>query len=711
MPMPTEAEDTSTDPLAQVAIKTMSSRPATQACSSRGPPNSGIGQPAPSDRRLPTTTTTTAPPADQPAPTTSDSLSTTSSARPTPTRSSGSHSPSSSGGVDQLSPSAPVSATPLSSLRPGGAASASASAFGSRVPQPPESAIEMEPLKPPGHRRRTSSLMNPVNNNNSNTAASDPPTKRGTRAGAGGSGSGGGAGSGAIGGGSSGAGLPTDTTRTISKEPVGSVGAGKRGAGRPPPRDSDSDSVSDEDLHGDEETGLTKSHRLRKLEKRRRNTRLDQRIARDGGGVTEQEKREADKTVVRRLLINLSLIGLWYMFSLSISIYNKWMFDSKQLDFPFPMFTTSIHMLIQFGLSTAVLYFVPSLRPRNGGTRGGGSDRGRSRHEMGGPERPLMTKWFYLTRIGPCGAATGLDIGLGNTSLKLITLTFYTMCKSSVLAFVLLFAFLFRLETPTWRLFAIIGTMTVGVVMMVAGEVEFRLGGFLLVISAAFFSGFRWGLTQILLLRNPATSNPFSSIFFLAPVMFVTLFSIAVFVEGVPELWQGIKVLAEAKGVVAAPVIVLFPGAIAFFMTVSEFALLQRTSVVTLSIAGIFKEVVTILAATLVFGDRLTPINFAGLVVTLAAICCYNYLKITKMREEALLAAATAHNNNAATASSSGSGSEAEPDADAEDAGLLRRLSGDGGGGGSRTPRWTADGELPLPATPGISPRPRQRED
>lgn len=33
---------------------------------------------------------------------------------------------------------------------------------------------------------------------------------------------------------------------------------------------------------------------------------------------------------------------------------------------------------------------------------------------------------FYLTRIGPCGAATGLDIGLGNTSLKFISLTFYS---------------------------------------------------------------------------------------------------------------------------------------------------------------------------------------------------------------------------------------------------------------------------------------------
>lgn len=209
------------------------------------------------------------------------------------------------------------------------------------------------------------------------------------------------------------------------------------------------------------------------------------------------------------------------------------------------------------------------------------------------------------------------------------------MCKSSALAFVLLFAFAFRLETPTWKLVAIIATMTAGVIMMVAGEVEFKLGGFVLVISAAFFSGFRWALTQILLLRNPATSNPFSSIFFLAPVMFVTLTLIALPVEGAGRLIEGIQVLMQEWGVLRTPLLLLFPGTIAFLMTASEFALLQRTSVVTLSIAGIFKEVLTISVAALVFDDHLTPINISGLLVTLAAISAYNYIKITKMRREA----------------------------------------------------------------------------
>lgn len=95
------------------------------------------------------------------------------------------------------------------------------------------------------------------------------------------------------------------------------------------------------------------------------------------------------------------------------------MFDTSKLNFPFPLFTTSVHMLVQFALSCVVLYFVPSFRPHNAPQR---------RSDPESENSPVMTKMFYLTRIGPCGAATGLDIGLGNTSLKFITLTFYSTC-------------------------------------------------------------------------------------------------------------------------------------------------------------------------------------------------------------------------------------------------------------------------------------------
>jgi solute carrier family 35 protein C2 len=47
----------------------------------------------------------------------------------------------------------------------------------------------------------------------------------------------------------------------------------------------------------------------------------------------------------------------------------------------------------------------------------------------------------------------------------------------------------------------------------------------------------------------------------------------------------------------------------------------------TLSVAGIFKEIATILLSSNVFGDELTPINVTGLCIALTGIGMYNYLK------------------------------------------------------------------------------------
>ncbi|PCH00284.1 protein of unknown function DUF250 [Penicillium occitanis (nom. inval.)] len=380
--------------------------------------------------------------------------------------------------------------------------------------------------------------------------------------------------------------------------------------------ESDEDD-SDDGIHDDEETGLTaKQRNERRRRRKRQRRRLDAKIA---GVKGKTSNVVADKNVATALAVNAGLIGLWYLFSLSISIYNKWMFSEDDVVFPFPLFTTSLHMLVQLLLAALILYFVPSLRPK----------------QLPNSSEPIMTKSFYLTRLVPCGTATSLDIGLGNMSLKYISLTFLTMCKSSALAFVLLFAFIFRLETPSVKLIFVIAAMTLGVVMMVAGETAFDARGFALVIASAFFSGFRWGLTQILLLRHPATSNPFSTMLFLTPVMFVALLAIALGIEGPNEIIAGIKALAEARGQFNGIALLIFPGILAFCMIASEFALLKRSSVVTLSICGIFKEVVTISAAGVIFHDKLTPVNVSGLFVTIASIAAYNYMKISKMRRDA----------------------------------------------------------------------------
>ena len=47
-----------------------------------------------------------------------------------------------------------------------------------------------------------------------------------------------------------------------------------------------------------------------------------------------------------------------------------------------------------------------------------------------------------------------------------------------------------------------------------------------------------------------------------------------------------------------------------------------------------FKEVLTVVAGTIVFGDKLAIANIWGVLVTVGGIGWYNWIKIQKMREE-----------------------------------------------------------------------------
>lgn len=123
--------------------------------------------------------------------------------------------------------------------------------------------------------------------------------------------------------------LPASGDRTSSRSPhdrrksgsfSGLSGHHELTAGPAHDRDDWSQqSFSDEDLHDDEELGLTAQDRARKQKQRRKLTRLDQRIAREKN-LSVDEQKEADKSVMRRLMINGGLILLWYIFSLSISL-------------------------------------------------------------------------------------------------------------------------------------------------------------------------------------------------------------------------------------------------------------------------------------------------------------------------------------------------------------------------------------------------------
>lgn len=61
---------------------------------------------------------------------------------------------------------------------------------------------------------------------------------------------------------------------------------------------------------------------------------------------------------------------------------------------------------------------------------------------------------------------------------------------------------------------------------------------------------------------------------------------------------------------------VFVPVPVYLLMMTMHSSIIQRVGAVPMSIAGIAKEVATISASALLFGDELTPLNITGVAVT-----------------------------------------------------------------------------------------------
>ena len=148
------------------------------------------------------------------------------------------------------------------------------------------------------------------------------------------------------------------------------------------------------------------------------------------------------------------------------------------------------------------------------------------------------------------------------------------MVKNSTLIFVLIFAFLFRLEEFSVRLIGVILLILLGVILMVATETAFSLPGFLLILSASATGGLRWSLTQLLLRKDGKNrmglDTPPAAIFWMAPTMGITLAFLSIVIEG----WINVFSSKFFDGFAASLMTMLYiimPGVLAFCMVISEF--------------------------------------------------------------------------------------------------------------------------------------------
>lgn len=179
--------------------------------------------------------------------------------------------------------------------------------------------------------------------------------------------------------------------------------------------------------------------------------------------------------------------------------------------------------------------------------------------------------------------------------------------------------------------------ISVGLLLLVAGEVEFDLVGFILVMTASALAGLRWTITQVLLQGSSthgAAGGPVEVILQLTPVMSLVLAVVSLAHERLWSTLPGSPYFASFGHSMLTVLIIVAGGLLAFVMVWAEFALISHTSALTFMVAGTFKEIVTVAAAVLFLGETFTAVNALGLVVLIAGVALFNWQKYRKLREQ-----------------------------------------------------------------------------
>ncbi|PKI62871.1 hypothetical protein CRG98_016708, partial [Punica granatum] len=152
----------------------------------------------------------------------------------------------------------------------------------------------------------------------------------------------------------------------------------------------------------------------------------------------------SDSFSVANVLKTLFFILVWYTFSTFLTLYNKTLLGDDMGRFPAPLLMNTVHFTMQAVLSRAIIWYRCK------------------RHQSS-----VTMSWRDYFSKAPI--------------------------------FLLLFAFAFRLESPSIKLLGIMSVISVGILLTVAKEAAFEFWGFIFVMLAAVMSGFRWCMTQILL--------------------------------------------------------------------------------------------------------------------------------------------------------------------------------------------------------------------
>lgn len=307
----------------------------------------------------------------------------------------------------------------------------------------------------------------------------------------------------------------------------------------------------------------------------------------------------ANKVLKDGVLTYLYLL-LYITLSSGQIFFNKWVLSSKEINFPYPLGLTLLHMVFSSVLCFMLTKGFKVLKVEEG-----------------------MTLDIYATSVVPIGAMFAMTLWLGNTAYLYISVAFAQMLKAIMPVAVFILGVAVGLEVMSCRMLLIMSVISFGVVIASYGEISINWIGVVYQMGGVAGEALRLIFMEILVKRKGIKLNPISIMYYVSPCSALCLLIPWIFLE---------KPKIDANATWNFPVSVLMLNSLCTFaLNLSVFLVISHTSALTIRVAGVVKDWVVVLLSALLFADtKLTGINLLGYGIAIAGVAAYNNHKLKK---------------------------------------------------------------------------------
>ncbi|KAJ2992705.1 hypothetical protein NUW58_g2078 [Xylaria curta] len=285
-------------------------------------------------------------------------------------------------------------------------------------------------------------------------------------------------------------------------------------------------------------------------------------------------------------------VVVWISLSSSVILFNKWILDS--LDFRYPVILTTYHLSFAT-VATQLMARYTTL--------------------LDGRKSVKMTGRVYLRAIVPIGIFFSLSLICGNLTYLYLSVAFIQMIKATTPVAVLLSSWAMGIAPVNLKQLANVSAIVIGVVIASFGEIKFVWIGFLYQLGGVLFEAIRLNLVQALLSSAEYKMDPLVSLYYFAPIC-AAMNGIVALIWEVPRVSLG-----EVYNV--GLVTFFFNGLCAFLLNVSVVFLIGKTSAVVMTLCGVLKDVLLVLASMAIWATPISGLQAFGYSIALGGMIYY----------------------------------------------------------------------------------------